>query len=518
MSNFTQKEFKQGLYMLDDSVLEELSSSKYYNDDLRPSSPAERTWSTYHIAMLWVGMVIAITSFSFAAALVSLGLSPLAAIINVAIGNLIVLIPMQLNSHAGTKYGIPFPVFAKISFGKAGAQLPSMARSIVAAGWCAVQCWVGGAAVSSIIGIFYSGWDVNGTGRFIGFFLFMGINLYIALKGSEGIKWLEAIGSPILIFVVAGLLIWTLKLGADVGFSFGDLMAMSADHKLILQNGGWWFVFLSGITSNIAVWATLALNIPDFSRYAKGQKEQFRGQMFAMPISMIALAVIGALFAQVTNLAYGKAEYDPTIVLLHLDNKILILVVAIATIIATLTTNIAANIVAPANGFSNLNPRKISYKHGVIITTVLCLAFRPWWMFGSAGAFMFSFLGTVGTILGPSAAIFVADYVIVKKKRVDLRDLYSEDKGRYTYYKGWNIKAIVAWVVSFIFPLLYNNFGVGGTVMKWIGANSYIFGFIVGLVIYTLLMRNDKASFVTEKEFEEMTKKTYDLERSQESV
>lgn len=510
MSNFTQKEFKRGLYMLDDSVLTELSSSKYYNDDLKPSTPAERTWTTYHIAMLWVGMVIAITSFSFAAALVSLGLSPLAAIINVAIGNLIVLIPMQLNSHAGTKYGIPFPVFAKISFGKSGAQLPSMARSIVAAGWCAVQCWVGGAAVSSIIGVFYSGWDVNGTGRFIGFFIFMGINLYIAMKGSEGIKWLEAIGSPILIFVVVGLLIWTLKLGADVGFTFGDLMAMSADNKLILQNGGWWFVFLAGITSNIAVWATLALNIPDFSRYAKGQKEQLRGQMFAMPISMIALAVIGALFAQVTNLAYGKAEYDPTIVLLHLDNKILILVVAIATIIATLTTNIAANIVAPANGFSNLNPKKISYKHGVIITTILCLAFRPWWMFGSAGAFMFSFLGTVGTILGPSAAIFVADYVIVKKKRVALRDLYTEEKSRYTYHNGWNIKAIIAWVVSFIFPLLYNNFGIGGTVMKWIGANSYIFGFVVGLVIYTLLMRNDKESFVTEKEFEEMTKKTYD--------
>jgi len=509
MLNFTQKEFKKGLYMLDDSVLSELANSKYYNDDLKPSSPGERTWTTYHIAMLWVGMVIAVTSFSFAAALVSMGLSPLAAIINVAIGNLIVLIPMQLNSHAGTKYGIPFPIFAKIAFGKNGAHLPSLARSIVAAGWCAVQCWVGGAAISSIIGVFYSGWDVDGAGRFIGFFIFLGLNLYIALKGSEGIKWLEAIGSPILIFVVAGLLIWTLKLGSDVGFTFGNLISMPSDNKLILQNGGWWFVFLAGITSNIAVWATLALNIPDLSRYAKGQKEQFLGQMIAMPISMIALAVIGALFAQVTNLAYGKAEYDPTIVLLHLDNKVLIFIVALATIIATLTTNIAANIVAPANGFSSLNPRKINYKHGVIITSILCLAFRPWWMFGSAGAFMFSFLGTVGTILGPSAAIFVADYAIIKKKRVDLLDLYTEGKGRYTYYNGWNIKAIIAWVVSFIFPLLYNNFGIGGTVMKWIGANSYIFGFVVGMAIYTILMKNDKESFVSEEEFDEITKKSY---------
>lgn len=507
MSSFTQKEFKKGLYMLDDSVLAELASSKYYNDDLKPSSPSERTWTTYHIAMLWVGMVIAVTSFSFAAALVSMGLSPLAAIINVAIGNLIVLIPMQLNSHAGTKYGFPFPVYAKASFGKIGAQIPSLARAIVASGWCAVQCWVGGAAISAIIGVFFSGWDVNGTGRFIGFFAFLVINLLISFRGSEAIKWLEAIGSPFLIFVVAGLLIWTLRLGADVGFSFGDLMAMPADSSLIMQNGGFWFVFLAGITSNIAVWATLALNIPDFSRYAKGQKEQFMGQMVAMPISMIALAVIGALFAQVTHLAYGKAEYDPTTVLLHLDSKILIIIVALATIVATLTTNVAANTVAPANGFSNINPKKISYKKGVILTSILCLAYRPWWMYGSAGAFMFDFLGTVGTILGPSAAIFVTDYFIIKKKRIDLHGLYSEENNRYTYNNGFNVKALISWFAAIILPLLYNNFGVGGTAMKWIGANSYIFGFIVAMVLYILLMRNEKASYLTEEEFDNITQK-----------
>lgn len=512
MSKFTQKEFKKGLYMLEESVSAELASSKYYNDDLKPSSPAERTWSTYHIAMLWVGMVIAITSFSFAAALVSLGLSPVAAIINVAIGNLIVVIPMQINSHAGTKYGIPFPVFAKITFGKVGAQLPSLARSITACGWCAVQCWVGGAAVSSIIGVFYSGWDVAGSGRFIGFFLFLAINLWFALQGSEGIKWLEAIGSPILIFVVVGLLVWTLKLGSDVGFTVGDLLAMPSNNELILTNGGWWFVFLAGITSNIAVWATLALNIPDFSRYARGQKQQFWGQMLAMPTSMIALAFIGALFAQVTGLAYGKSEYDPTIVLQHLDNPIVVLIVSLATIIATLTTNIAANMVAPANGISNLSPRRISYKHGVIITSIVCLAFRPWWMFGSAGAWMFSFLGTVGTILGPSAAIFVADYFVIKKKRIDLKDLYSEGPGRYFYQNGWNVKAIIAWVVSFSLPLLHNNFGVGGEVMKWIGANSYIFGFVVGFAVYTLLMRNDTKSIVSEEEFKQITNPSYENE------
>lgn len=509
MSIKTQKEFREGLFMLNDESIEKLSGSKYFNKDLSPSTPEERTWTTYNIAMLWVGLVIAVTSFSFAAALVTLGLSPLQAIINVAIGNIIVVIPMQLNSHAGTRYGIPFPVFSRISFGKTGAHIPSMARALVAAGWCAVQCWVGGAAVSAIIGAFVSSWDVQGTGRYIGFFLFLLISLYISLKGSEGIKWLEAIGSPVLIFVVIGLLVWTLKTGSDYGFSLGDLMSQHSNSSLILQNGGWLFVFMAGVTSNIACWATLALNIPDLSRYAKGQKEQFRGQVLAMPISMVALAFIGALFAQVTKLAYGTYEYDPTIVLQHLgDNKLVVIVVSLAVIVATLTTNIAANVVAPANGLSNLNPRKISYRMGILITTVVCVLFRPWWMFGSAGAFMFSFLGTVGTLLGPVAAIMVTDYAIIKKRRLDVVGLYSEGKSRYDYNKGWNLKAILSWFIAVIIPALYNNFGIGGTAMKWIGANSYLFGFVVAMVVYYLLMRNDKESYVSEKEFEDMTEKT----------
>jgi NCS1 family nucleobase:cation symporter-1 len=298
----------------------------------------------------------------------------------------------------------------------------------------------------------------------------------------------------------------------------GDLMAMKTNHALVEQNGGWWFIFLAGITSNIAVWATLALNIPDFSRFAKGQKEQFWGQMWSMPISMIALAIIGALFAQVTLLAYGTAEYDPTTVLEHLDGRAMTVIVGLLTIIATLTTNVAANTVAPANGFSNLNPKRISYKMGVIITSVLCIAFRPWWIFGSAGAFMFSFLGTVGTVLGPTAAIFVADYFLVKKTRVDLHDLYSEGEGRYTYHNGWNINAFIAWAAAVILPLMYNNFGIGGTVMKWIGANSYLFGFAVAIAIYTLLMKNDKKSYVTEEEFDQITRKCYNDENDGEKV
>lgn len=507
MSTYTQIEFKPDLYILEESVIAELATSKYLNEDLKPTSPSERTWTTYNVAMLWVGMIIAITGFSFSASLVALGLSPVAAIANVAIGNLIVLIPMQINSHAGTKYGIPFPVYSRLAFGQTGAHIPSMARSIVAAGWCAVQSWVAGAAISAIVGVFISSWDTEGTGRFVGFGIFILIVLYLTLKGSEGIKWVEAIGSPILIFVVVGLIVWTAMKGLEFDYTFGTMLAQPGNDTLVTENGGWWIVFMSGITSNIAVWATLALNIPDLSRYAKGQREQFRGQVFALPLSATALAVVGAFFAEVTRVAYGTAQHDPTVVMQYIDNKVVVVIVALATIVATLTTNIAANVVAPANGFSNLSPRRISYRTGVIITCVLTIVYRPWWMFGSAGAWMFGFLGTVGMLLGPVAAILVADYVIVKKRRIDVKDLYTENEGRYTYNKGWNVRAILAWLIAIFLPSLHTIFGMDGTVLVWISANSYVFGFLVGLVAYVLLMKSEKKSYISQEEFDTISQR-----------
>ncbi len=504
---YTQTEFREGLFELTEDTLKELTDSKYMNEDLIPTSSTERTWNTYHIGMLWVGMVICITGFSYAAALIALGMGPIPALINVAIGNLIVLIPMQLNSHAGTRYGIPFPVFARISFGRIGSHLPSLMRAIVAAGWCAVQCWVGGAAFSSIISLFSSSWDTNGTGRFIGFALFLVVTLLLGLKGSEGIKWLEAVGSPILVVLCIGFIFWIISLGSDNGMSVADMFLAGNEPDKLEANGGFVYVFLAGITSNIAVWATLALNIPDFSRYAKSQKAQFRGQLYAMPISVIALATIGAMFAKVTEVVYGKAEFDPTAVLLHLNNKLILLVVSIGIIIGTLTTNMAANVVAPANGFANLAPKKISYKVGIIITCILCIVYRPWWMYGDAGAFMFTWLGTCGTILGPVAAILVADYFVVKKKRINVKALYDEKDDRYTYNKGWNLRAIISWVLAFSIPLL-GKFGIGGEITRWMDANSYVTGFIIAFVLYIILMKSEKKSYVSEEQFKNITKTT----------
>ena len=503
MSKYTQKE-SGGLYELTDAARAELSSSKYYNEDLAPTPISERTWSTYHIAMLWVGMSVCIPSFTMASSLVALGLSPWMSVFNVALGNILILIPIQLNSHAGTKYGLPFPVFARLAFGPIGAHLPSLSRALTACGWNAIQSWIGGAAVVSLVASFAPAFGQMAAAPFIGFGIFLFITWFITVMGSESIKYLEAVGSPILILLTVMLFVWSIALASGAGFSFGDLLKAHTDIEAVNASGGFAYVFLGGLTANIAFWATMALNIPDFSRYAKSQKAQFRGQLYGMPVMMALCAFVGAIFAQSTKLAMGTAMFDPTTVLPLIQNGFIQFLVSVGVIIATLTTNIAANVVAPANGFSNVSPKRISYKIGVTVACLLAILYRPWWIFGGAGAYIFGWLNTYGGILAPVAAIFIADYYVVKKRNIDVMALFQGKEGRYWYQSGWNIKALIAWVLGFILPTM-GNLGVGS--LKWIAANGYIFGFVVAFIIYVLLMKNDTVSFVSDEEESAMTEK-----------
>ncbi|MCL1897113.1 MAG: cytosine permease, partial [Clostridiales bacterium] len=288
MSNYTQIE-RDGLYELTDSARAELKTSSYYNDDLAPTTLSQRTWSTYNIASLWVGMSVCIPSFTMASGLVAMGLNPWMAVLNVTLGNLIILIPMQLNSHAGTKYGIPFPVFCRETFGAIGAHIPALSRGLTACGWCAIQSWIGGGAIAAIIGVFsvsYANWAhisfvgaMVSPGQLIGFLIFLVLVLIIAIKGSEAIKLLQSISAPIIMALCLALLVWSFVLATNAGYSISDVFRAKTDTALLGQFGGGLFVFLGGLTANIAFWATMALNIPDFSRYATNQKAQFRGQL-----------------------------------------------------------------------------------------------------------------------------------------------------------------------------------------------------------------------------------------------
>ena len=520
MSTYTQVE-KNGLFELTDAARAELVSSKYYNEDLAPTSVSQRTWTTYNITMLWVGMAICIPSLSLASGLIGMGVSPWLSVMNVALGNLIILIPIQLNSQIGTKYGIPFPLFARLTFGTRGAQLPAILRAITACGWTSVQAWVGGGAVAAIIGCFahrfadatwtiglpsWGGIQTVAAGQFIGYIIFIAFIGWIAYNGMEQIKWIQNIGGPILIIVMIALLIWAASVAKDAGYGFWEVMAQKSDDALIAEKGGFTFVYLSGLMGNIAFWATMALNIPDFSRYARSQKDQFRGQLYGMPLPMAFCAFIGAYFAQATKLAYGEAMFDPTGVFYHIENKIIVFIAALGVVAATVTTCVAANVVAPANGFSNIAPKKISYKIGVVIT--ICIAFfilQAWWIYGSGGAY-FNWMNAYGTILAPIAAIFIADYFVCKQRRADIASLFKGEDGKYWYSNGINWAAIIAWVVAFIFPLL-TYFGMQGAFWTFINSINYIWSFVLGFIVYIILMKTNLAgkSFVTEEEHEDFT-------------
>ncbi|MCQ2546399.1 MAG: cytosine permease [Clostridia bacterium] len=532
MATYTQVE-KNGLFELTDEARQELAASSYFNEDLAPTTVAQRNWTTYNISMLWVGMSICIPALALGSGLIGMGVSPWLSVLNVILGNIIILIPIQLNSQIGTKYGIPFPLFARLTFGIRGAHLPALLRALTACGWTSVQAWVGGGAFAAVIGVFVPkfldpSWTITlpswgglqtwpPAGTFIGYVIFILFVGWVAYNGMDRIKFIQDLGGPILIIVMIALLIWSAVQAGHKGYSFFEVMQQPTDYALVDSLGGFWPVYLSALMGNIAFWATMALNIPDFSRYAKSQSSQFRGQLYGMPLPMALCAFVGTYFAQATKLAELKVDedgnavaiFDPTNVFYYVDNKLVIFIAAFGVVCATITTCVAANVVAPANGISNINPRKIGYKKGVIITILIAFfVLQAWWIYGNGAAY-FTWMNAYGTILAPVAAIFIADYFVVKHKRVDIASMFKGEDGRYWYFNGINWAAVISWFVAFILPLL-PYFGVGGSFIGFVNTINYVWSFIIGFVLYIILMKTGMKgnSDVSEEEHEAFTSRS----------
>jgi len=510
MANITQREIN-GLYELTDKARKDLQGNPYWNDDIAPTPISSRTWKTRDVTSLWVTICICIPAFTMAAGLVALGLSPWLAVLNVTLGNLLVLIPIQLNSAAGTKYGIPFPLFCRMSFGVRGAHIPSLARAVAATGWNGVQCWIGAAAIVAMVSVFAPSFGEMANARIIGFIFFVILSMWVTAYGERGIKKLQFLAAPVLSILTVGVFAWATVMATNNGYSVGDILQASNDYVRLAAGGGLVLVFLGGLTANIGFWGTLAINIPDFSRYASSQRAQFRGQLFGMPFPMFACAFIGAYMGQATALVFGEAFFDPTRILEHLYHPVLILIVAAAVAFATLTTNIMANIVAPANSFSNLAPRKISFKVGVIITGVLAFALQPWALLARPDNLFFNFIGVYGGIIAPLAAIFIADYFIIKEKKLDIKSLFLADKGRYWYSGGFNMNAIIAWACGFILPTIGRILALPPTPWQTntffirITANAYIFGFAVAFIVYVAIMKRDGKSTLSDEDLKDIT-------------
>ncbi len=467
---------KNGLY----ETTADLSASPLYNHDIGPTKVAQRTWSTYNLAALWIGMSVCIPTYMLAAGLVAGGMSAWQAVFTVMLGNLIVLIPMILNAVPGTKFGIPFPVLVRSSFGVLGSNVPALLRAGVACGWFGIQTWIGGSALNAMMLALFSGWPSEGIGKWIAFFVFWALNVFIIVRGMETLKRFESWAAPVLIVFGIVMLIWAMN-------KAGGLGPIMSEPSKFATFGEFWKFFIPGLTGMVAFWATLSLNIPDFSRFARDQKSQAYGQLLGLPTTMTFYAFLGVAITSATVIIYGEALWDPVAVLAKFENPLPIIFGMFWIAVATLSTNIAANVVSPANDFQNVWPKKINFMIGGLITAVIGIAIMPWKLLSDPRIYIFDWLGTYGGLLGPVAGIMICDFYLIRKRKLNVPDLYVRG-GEYEYRNGFNWKAVGVFVVAAGVTLI----GKWVPAVKWLADYSWFIGFALGFVFYWVLMRGTK--------------------------
>ncbi|QNP59310.1 NCS1 family nucleobase:cation symporter-1 [Paenacidovorax monticola] len=474
------------------------TASELWNDDLAPTLTHQRTWRWYHFAALWIGMVMCIPAYTLAASLIESGMSWDQAVLTVFLGNLIVLVPMLLIGHAGAKYGIPYAVLARASFGTRGAKLPALLRALVACGWYGIQTWFGGMMIYTLVGVLIGhpleGEKIPGLGINIGqlvcFLVFWAIQFYFVVHGIESIRRLETWTAPIKIVICFVLLWWAYEKAGG----FGPILHQPSEFAPGGKKAGQFAAaFWPSLTAMVGFWATLALNIPDFTRFAQSQRDQVVGQAIGLPVPMGLLAALAVFVTSATVVIYGKALWDPVDLASRMTGAA-VLVALIVLLIDTVSVNLAANLVGPAYDFSALNPARISYRTGGYITVGIAIAMMPWKILESTQGYIFTWLIGYSALLGPVAGILMVDYYLVRRTRLDVPALY-EDHGPYAYANGWNWVAVAAFVLGvapnvpgFLNAAFPASFPGVGEVFKQLYAYAWFIGLAIAAVVYRVGM------------------------------
>ncbi|HKI77976.1 MAG TPA: NCS1 family nucleobase:cation symporter-1 [Ignavibacteriaceae bacterium] len=463
-----------------DTDLSGISDSTLINEDLAATKVSQRTWGTYNIAALWVGMSVCIPTYLLASGLIAGGMNWWQALMTIALGNIIVLVPMVLNAHAGTKYGIPFPVLARASFGTLGSNIPALLRAIVACGWFGIQTWIGGQAFNSLIILVLPSWAMFSWGPAVGFMIFWGMNVYFIVKGTESIRWLESFAAPFLIIMALVLLYWAWSSGGG----FGPILDQPSKFQ---TTGEFWKFFIPSLTGMVGFWATVSLNIPDFTRYAKSQRSQIVGQAIGLPPTMALFSFIGIAVTSATVVIFGEAIWDPVVLLSKFHNPVVVFLSLISLLVATLTTNIAANVVSPANDFANLFPKKINFVKGGLITAVIGIVMMPWKLLSDFSSYIFGWLIGYSSFLGPIAGILICDYFLVRDQHLEVKDLYIRN-GIYEYKKGFNLKGIISLCAGVFVALI----GLLIPALHFLYDYAWFVGFAVSFAAYYFMMKKKK--------------------------
>lgn len=485
--------------------IEIVKTNSLYSEDLAPIPMSKRSWGTWNYAALWISMSLCIPTYMLASSLIQGGMNWWEAILTIFIGNSIVLLPMILNGRAGAKYGIPFPVLARASFGVKGANIPAMLRAVIACGWFGIQTWIGGyalyqmvklwvPAIATLPQIFPVSWSLE-TGPAIMFVLFWLLNMYVVYLGVDSIKKLLVFKAFFLPAAALALLFWAISAGHGLG-------PILAQPSKFATNASFWAFFFPSLTGMVGFWATLSLNIPDFTRYAKSQKAQEVGQAIGLPTSMTLFSFIGVVVTSATFIIYGQTIWDPVVLAGRFDSKLLVSIAMIAVALSTLATNIAANIVSPANDFANLSPTKISFTTGGYITGIIGVLIFPWKLIADPSGYIFTWLVGYSGLLGPIGGIMIADYYFIRKERLHLKELYQH-KGRYLFGNGFNSKAIIALVVGIVpnIPGFLANIHLADkssmpAFLLHLYDYAWFVGFFISGLTYWLMMRSQTEEII----------------------
>jgi nucleobase:cation symporter-1, NCS1 family len=473
----------------------ELESSPLYNPDLAPVPIERRTWNTYNYFALWVGMAHNIPTYLLASGLIALGMDWKQALLTIALGNLLVLVPMLLNSHAGTKYGIPFPVFARASFGAFGANFAAILRGLIACGWFGIQTWIGGLAIFTLTGaVLGKGWTEATVlwsypwTQWLSFLIFWLLNLFIILRGMETLRRFENWAAPFVLVVAVFLLIWMY----NKANGFGPILSQPS--KL-----GWganfWPIFFPALMGMIAFWSTLSLNMPDFTRFGGSQRQQVIGQILGLPTTMTFFSLIAVLITSATVVVYGEPIWDPIALTGRFSNNFVIVFALFTLVVATLSVNVAANVVSPSYDFSNAFPKLISFRTGGIITGLLGILIQPWRLLANPELYIFTWLEFYGGMLGAVAGVLIADYWLLRRTELALGDLYRPS-GIYRYSAGWNWRGLVAVITGMLLAVGGANSKPGGgpfpadgviPFFKPLYSYSWIAGLLTAFLLYYVL-------------------------------
>jgi NCS1 family nucleobase:cation symporter-1 len=475
---------RDGIVTLTGAAVNAHANGRLWNDDLRPCTRAEHAWGAQRFATLWAGMCLCIPTYSLASGMIALGMSWWEAVLTIFTGSAVVLIPILLVAHAGTRYGIPYPVFARLWFGVRGAHLPAVARALIAAGWFGINSWFGGQALDAILGRLVPAWGAIAPHLFVAFAAFWLLNVGIAMRGPQAIGRLAAFAAPTLALAALALFAWAAQ-------AAGGLAPMLAAPAAI-RGTAFWQAFFPSAIGVVAFWATLALNIPDYSRYARSQRAQLRGQL-VMPLAMALFSFVGIAVTATTVAVFGKALWNPVDLLVRFPTSV-VLIGGIVVILSSITINVGANVMAPARAFENLWPRRITFALGAVLTGLLALVMQPWYVLSTFATYVFAWLGTYGTLLGPFDGIAIADYWLVRGKRLDLDDLYTV-AGRYDYAGGWNLRAVGALAVGWIPPLV----GLAVPALHFLWSGGWFFGIITAGAAYAAFMRRDRSRLSAEE-------------------